>query len=192
MCHNFLCSHSIWYGVSSVFINTLQDKLRLLWGQEIILIWKGRDQKPRHHSRRQGDEPFDDLKQAWCWVKNCANRSFNTPTKIHFQPASFPFPSRRVQPYARIGPIPAAIKAIKYRAAMLNARSMMRAGCRTVHWHTAIEPRGVYTCEMYRLILKIAERIRYIPSCYDKHDWREERSLAFIRSTHAAGTGDDC
>ncbi len=38
MCHNFLHSHGIWYGVSSVFINTPQNKFRLLWGQEIILI----------------------------------------------------------------------------------------------------------------------------------------------------------
>lgn len=62
MCHNFLPSHGIWYhGVSSVFINTPQNKFRLLCGQEIILIRKRRDQKPCHYSRRQGDEAFNDL-----------------------------------------------------------------------------------------------------------------------------------
>ena len=68
MCHNLLCSYRIWYGVSSVFINTLQNKFRLFWGQEIILIREGRDKKPCHYSQREGDEAFDDLNimQAWC------------------------------------------------------------------------------------------------------------------------------
>jgi len=71
MCRNFLHGHGIWYGVSSVFIDTSQNKFRLLWGQEIILIREGRNKKPCDHSRHQGDEAFNDLNvmQAWCWVK---------------------------------------------------------------------------------------------------------------------------
>jgi len=61
MCRNFLHGHGIWYGVSSVFIDTSQNKFRLLWGQEIILIREGRNKKPCDHSRHQGDEAFNDL-----------------------------------------------------------------------------------------------------------------------------------
>ena len=63
MCYNFLCCHGIWYGVSSVFINTPQNKRRLLRGQEIILIREGRDKRPCHHSQHQGDKAFNDLQQ---------------------------------------------------------------------------------------------------------------------------------
>jgi len=87
------------------------------------------------------------------------NRTFNTPTKIHLQPASFPFPSSRVQPYARIGPSPGTIAEIKMSAAMLSACSMIRADFWTVYWHTVTEPRGVYTCEMYQSILQIVKSI---------------------------------
>src|SRR6266545_1343851 len=122
MCHNVCCSHDIWYGVSSVFINTLKNKFCLLRGQEIVLIREGRDKKPCHHSQYQGNEAFDDLQQhdaSAVLSQTSRNTIFNTPTKIHLQPASFPLSSRRAQPYARIGPIAAAIKVIKVNAAML-------------------------------------------------------------------------
>src|SRR5438445_13287588 len=63
MCYKFLRGHSVWYGVSSVFVDTPQNKFRLLRGQEVILIRKGRDKKPCHYSQYQGDEAFNDLEQ---------------------------------------------------------------------------------------------------------------------------------
>jgi len=113
--------------------------------------------------------------------QNSRNRTFNAHTKIHLQPASFPFPSSRVQPYARIGPIPDAITEIKNNAAMLKVSPMIRAEFWTRHWHTVTEPRGVYTCEMYQWILQIAKMIYCTPSCHDKQYCREERWLEFIR-----------
>jgi len=75
---------------------------------------------------------YRNIMQAWCQTRN---RTFKTPTKIHLQPGSFPLPSRRVQPYARIGPIPTAIEEIKVNAAILKARSMIQGEFkfRTVH-----------------------------------------------------------
>ena len=185
MCHNVRCSHDIWYGVSSVFINTPQNKFCLLWSQEIILIREGRDEKPCNYSQRQGNEAFDDLQKHNAQNQNFGHRTLYKLTKIHLQPASFPLPPRRVQPYARIGPIAAAIKAIKYNEAMLEECSVIRENFWTVHWHTATEPRDVYTCEVYQLILQIliGKRFCCIPSRHDKQYWREDRCLDFIRWT---------
>ena len=122
-----------------------------------------------------------------------SRRLYNKHTKIHLQPASFPFPSSKVQPYARIGPVPATITAIKNNAAMLKACSMIRAESWTGYWHTVItESRGVYTCEMYQLILQISKRICCTPSCHDKQYCREEGCLEFIRWITLLGTGSSC
>jgi len=120
--------------------------------------------------------------------QNSGNRAFNTPTKIHLQPASSPLPLRRVQPYARKGPVAAAIDEVKVNTAMLMGCWMIRAEFRTVHWRTASESRGVYTCEMCQLSPQIA-KIRYTPSRHQKKYGRVERCL--MQVNQAAGTGNE-